>query len=73
MTQEWGLPSGLVLLNGDGHRWIALDYRESGPNAPPTVVWVNVDRDEDIQLAENFAAFREQLKPTKSFASTMDQ
>lgn len=73
MTQEWDLPRGLVLLNGDGHWWIGLDYRESGPKGPPTVVWINIDRNEDIQLAENFAAFREQLMPAKSFESSEDE
>lgn len=26
MTQEWGLPPKQVLLSGDGHWWITLDY-----------------------------------------------
>jgi len=73
MTKEWGLPGGLVLLNGDGHWWIALDYRSSGPTGPPTVVWVDVERDEDLQLAKRFTAFREQLKPTTEFVSAMDE
>ena len=27
MTKEWGLPPRQVLLNGEGHWWITLDYR----------------------------------------------
>lgn len=57
MTEEWGLPSGLVLLNGDGHWWIALDYRLYGATGPPTVVWIDVERDEDVQLAPSFEDF----------------
>lgn len=57
MTEEWGLPPGLVLLNGDGHWWIALDYRHSGADGPPTVVWIDVDRDEDVPLAPSFEDF----------------
>lgn len=38
MTAEWGLPDGLVLLAGDGHWWIALDDRASGPAGPPAVL-----------------------------------
>jgi hypothetical protein len=30
MTQEWGLPPRQVLLSGDGHWWITLDYHR-GP------------------------------------------
>ncbi|MEU8078771.1 SMI1/KNR4 family protein [Catellatospora citrea] len=32
LVGEWGLPSPLVLLTGDGHCWVALDYRECGPD-----------------------------------------
>ncbi|PVY37962.1 SMI1/KNR4 family protein [Pontibacter virosus] len=28
MTKEWGLPEKQVLLAGDGHWWITLDYRK---------------------------------------------
>jgi hypothetical protein len=27
LVQEWELPTPVVLLSGDGHYWIALDYR----------------------------------------------
>jgi len=61
MTEEWGLPSGLVLLDGDGHSWIALDYRE--PRAEPPVVFVESDSSESIELAPTFGAFLERLVP----------
>jgi hypothetical protein len=32
--KEWGMPKGLVLLHGDGHCWIALDYRKTKENPP---------------------------------------
>ena len=66
MTQEWGLPQGLVLLNGDGHWWIALDYRNSGA-ADPTVVWLDVESGQDLQLADSFDAFINALEPTTAF------
>jgi hypothetical protein len=28
-VQEWELPEKLVLIEGDGHEWLALDYRDS--------------------------------------------
>ena len=67
MTAEWNLPDGLVLLNGDGHWWIALDYRVSGPTGPPTVAWIDVEREEDIQVAESLEAFLAELVPADQF------
>lgn len=54
MTQEWGLPPRQVLLSGDGHYWITLDYR-SGPN--PSVAWIDVECGEDMQIASSFEEF----------------
>jgi hypothetical protein len=54
LTQEWGLPEKQVLLSGDGHWFITLDYRQ-GP--APSVAWIDTEVDQDIQLAESFAAF----------------
>src|SRR5690606_37330797 len=41
LTVEWGLPKELVLLEGDGHTWIALDYRKSTEG--PTVIAIATD------------------------------
>src|SRR5262245_1347197 len=38
MTGEWELPAGLVLLDGDGHTWLAFDYRAT--RADPPIVFV---------------------------------
>ena len=54
MTKEWGLPEKQVLLIGDGHWWITLDYR-NGDN--PNVRWVDVECNEDILVADNFDNF----------------
>ncbi|MEJ3746224.1 SMI1/KNR4 family protein [Actinomycetes bacterium KLBMP 9797] len=35
LVQEWELPSPVVLLNGQGHYWLALDYRDCGPAGQP--------------------------------------
>lgn len=73
MTDEWGLPHGLVLLNGDGHWWVALDYRKSGPGGPPTVVWIDLERDEDLQLADSFVTFLSQLVAVSEFDDGVDE
>jgi hypothetical protein len=64
MTAEWDLPENLVLLTGEGHWWIALDYR-NGPE--PSVVWIDGESDEDIQLAPSFKEFLTGLGPKSAF------
>ena len=64
MTDEWGLPPKQVLLTGDGHWWITLDYRR-GP--VPSVAWIDVECNEDIQVAPSFAAFLDGLVPQSHF------
>jgi hypothetical protein len=39
MCEEWHLPPRQVLIAGDGHWWISLDYRR-GPT--PSVAWIDV-------------------------------
>lgn len=64
MTKEWGLPDKQVLLSGDGHYWITLDYRH-GPE--PSVAWIDVECGEDIQVASSFEAFLSGLVPSSAF------
>jgi hypothetical protein len=64
MTQEWGLPPHQVLLSGDGHYWITLDYR-NGPD--PSVAWIDVECGEDMQVAGSFAAFLAGLVPASDY------
>ncbi|MER6997743.1 SMI1/KNR4 family protein [Streptomyces sp. NPDC000410] len=67
LVEEWGLPSPLVLLSGDGHCWIALDYRACGEHGEPTVTWFDRDRDAEIPLAADFRTFVERLTAAASF------
>lgn len=39
LTEEWGLPPRQVLLSGEGHWWITLDYRNG---EAPAVAWIDV-------------------------------
>ena len=34
---EWGLPEKIVLIDGDGHSWIAFDYRKHDGDDPPVI------------------------------------
>ncbi|MFF7888610.1 SMI1/KNR4 family protein [Streptomyces sp. NPDC020794] len=67
LVEEWGLPSPLVLLSGDGHCWIALDYRACGERGEPSVTWFDVDGDTELPLATNFQTFVERLTAAASF------
>lgn len=64
MTQEWGLPPGQVLLSGDAHCRVTLDYR-SGDT--PSVAWIDIECGEDIQIAPSFAAFFDGLVPDSAY------
>jgi hypothetical protein len=56
LTDVWGLPGTAVLLSGDGHWWIALDYRGGDE---PVVTWFDTEWEQDMQLAASFRAFVE--------------
>lgn len=66
LVEEWGLPSPLVLLSGDGHCWIALDYRTCGERGEPSVTWFDVDTDTELPLAADFKTFVERLAAAAS-------
>jgi hypothetical protein len=63
LVEEWDLPAPVVLLTGDGHWWIALDYRECGPEGEPSVTWLDADAEEELALAPDFRSFAEALTP----------
>jgi hypothetical protein len=65
MTQEWGLPEKQVLLCGDGHWWLTLDYRKGDT---PSVAWIDTETEQDIQVADSFRAFLDGLVPDDHFA-----
>ena len=54
MTKEWGLPDSQVLLSGDGHWWITLDYRCS---KDPAVTWIDTEINEEFKIACSFEEF----------------
>ncbi|MFJ6632417.1 SMI1/KNR4 family protein [Streptomyces sp. NPDC091376] len=66
LVEEWGLPSPLVLLSGDGHCWIALDYRSCGEQDEPSVTWFDVEGDTELPLTSDFTAFVERLTAAAS-------
>lgn len=59
MIKEWELPSNLVLISGDGHSWVALDYRQE--KSEPSISFIDTEQGIDVQLANNFEDFTGQL------------
>ncbi|KIL74491.1 SMI1/KNR4 family protein [Pseudobacillus badius] len=59
LIEEWGLPKHIVLISGDGHTWIALDYRKTSENPP--VILIEDDGETIIELAPDFLVFLEGL------------
>ncbi|RFP66441.1 SMI1/KNR4 family protein [Hymenobacter lapidiphilus] len=60
MTEEWDLPERQVLLWGEGHWWVTLDYRTS---TEPTVLWIDADDAVEMLIAPSFEAFYNGLVP----------
>ncbi|KMP52338.1 SMI1/KNR4 family protein [Bacillus cereus] len=59
LIREWEMPENIVLLSGDGHTWIALDYRNVAENPP--VIFIDNEFEEIIELAPNFDSFLQNL------------
>ncbi|MBP3950481.1 SMI1/KNR4 family protein [Bacillus suaedae] len=59
-VEECGLPEGIILLTGDFHTWVALDYRED-KQVPAVVYIVQSEMDEnkweEFQMASTFNEF----------------
>jgi hypothetical protein len=64
LIEEWQLPKGLVLIDGDGHTWLALDYRVS--KTTPRVIVIESDESNYLVVASNFNEFLQSLLPYES-------
>lgn len=72
LVEEWDLPSPIALISGDGHCWIALDYRDCGRQGQPSVIWLDTDLDMELQLAADFRSFVEDLTSDTTFVGDVD-
>ncbi|MEK4502276.1 SMI1/KNR4 family protein [Bacillus sp. FSL R12-0069] len=59
LIREWEMPENIILLSGDGHTWIALDYRNVAENPP--VIFIDNEVEQIIELAPNFESFLQNL------------
>lgn len=64
LVKEWELPTQLVLIYGDGHTWLALDYRCS--DTEPKVIVIESDEFNYLVVANNFNDFVKSLLPYES-------
>ncbi len=64
LIKEWEMPEGLILFNGDGHTWVAFDYRNV--SSEPPIVFVDNDDEKIIKIAEHFDEFLERLYTEES-------
>ncbi len=69
MTKEWDLPDKQILLTGDGHWWITLDYRQG---SIPTVRWIDSECGEDIHIANSFYDFYDGLVRADEYTKIID-
>ena len=64
VAADWGLPNEIIPLEGDGHTWVAFDYRNNSKE--PEIVFIESDNLLSLKLANNFAEFLDMLLPYNS-------
>lgn len=64
LIKEWGLPEKQVLILGEGHWWVTLDYRVG---EEPTVNWIDAENRQDFILAPTFEAFMSRLETIEKY------
>ena len=67
LVNEWGLPSPIALLAGDGHCWTGLDYRDCSHQGEPSVSWFDTELESEATLAPDFRSFVEGLTSASDF------
>jgi hypothetical protein len=72
LVTEWDIPSPVVLLSGDGHYWVALDYRANGRHGEPSVTWFDTELRTELALASDFRSLVEGLTASDSFDDDSD-
>ncbi|MFC9243797.1 SMI1/KNR4 family protein [Streptomyces sp. NPDC057136] len=73
LVEEWELPSPIVLLSGDGHCWVGLDYRACGRRGEPSVTLFDTELSSELALAGDFRSFVEGLTSGSAFGSDPEE
>lgn len=57
--KEWEMPNNIILFSGDGHAWLAFDYRNTTEN--PAVIYIDNDSNQVLKVANSFKEFLDSL------------
>ena len=57
--KEWDMPEGLILFSGDGHIWLAMDYRNT--DADPPIIYIDNEEEQLARIAGSFDEFLSKL------------
>lgn len=61
-AHEWKIPKKIIAFDGDGHTWIAFDYRENADE--PKIIFIESDNLASFEIASNFTSFIDLLIPS---------
>ncbi|MGR9049639.1 SMI1/KNR4 family protein [Halobacillus faecis] len=61
LIKEWDLRQNILVFNGEGNAWFALDYTSE----PPHVIYIDADSKEVIKVASSFGHFLKKLTFTE--------
>lgn len=64
-AHEWGVPEKVIAFCGDGHTWIAFDYRDLA-SVEPTIIFIETDELQFHVLARSFQELMDRLIPHAS-------
>ncbi|WKU21385.1 SMI1/KNR4 family protein [Priestia megaterium] len=65
--KEWGIPQGFILFSGEGHTWLAFDYRHVRSNPP--IVYIDNEINQIIKIANSFDLFLSGLYIEDAFSN----
>lgn len=63
-AHEWGIPERVLAFDGDGHTWVAFDYRDVSVDDDPRIIFIESDDLNWVTLADNFTEFQNLLVPS---------
>jgi len=72
LAEEWEVEAGFVLFAGDGHEWLAFDYRD-GPTDDPEIFYVPTDGGKPKRVAKTFEKFVKKLRKPEEIEMDVDE
>ncbi|MCV2884702.1 SMI1/KNR4 family protein [Aestuariibacter sp. AA17] len=61
-AHDWGISKEIIAFDGDGHTWLAFDYRERNFIEPP-IIFIESDNYKEVKLFDSFYEFLSGLIP----------